>query len=176
MLLVPQTNTDSIERGEGIDPELLNLTPQLKQQIHAYLDERRLLGIQIQLSEPEYVGVAIQTEVGLESEYRNSRAQQEILLKLRVSLYRFLNPLTGGPDHNGWPFGRPVYASDIVNLFQKTPGVRYLGIVQLFELRKRGANWVRTLSADNTIDPTPQGLICSWLNQRLRSGHIINLI
>lgn len=176
LLLVPQANTEAIERGIGIDPDLLNLTPQLTDQIRAYLDERRLIGTQIKLQEPQYVGVAVQTEVGLEPEYNHPRSQQEILFNLRVSLYRFLNPLTGGPERKGWPFGRPVYSSDIVNLFQQTPGVRYLGIVQLFQLRKQGASWIRTLSPDGTIDPGSQGLICSWLDNRWRSGHIINLI
>ena len=92
------------------------------------------------------------------------------------ALYRFLNPLTGGPDRNGWPFGRPVYSSDIVTLLQTVAGVRYLGAVQLFELRRQEQTWVRTLPREPVIDPGPLGLICSWHNNRLRSGHVINLI
>jgi len=176
MLLVPQANTEAIARGEGMEPELFTLSPQLVEQILAYLNERRLLGIQVKLQEPDYVGVAVQTEVALEPSYNNVRAQQEILLKLRVALYRYLNPITGGPDGTGWPFGRPVYPSDIVTLFQQIPGVRYLGVVQLFELRKQNGNWVRTLPQNPVIDPGPLGLVCSWLNNRLRSGHVVNLI
>jgi predicted phage baseplate assembly protein len=176
MLLVPQANTDAIAQGVGIPPDLLSLTPQLKEQIHAYLDERRLLGVHVQLQAPEYVGVAVQTEVALEPEYKNPRAQEDILLKLRVALYRFLNPLTGGMDGTGWPFGRPVYPSDIVTLFQQIPGVRYLGVVQLFELRKQEQTWVRTLPQNPVIDPGPLGLVCSWQNNRLRSGHVVNII
>lgn len=176
LLVVPAGNTDAIARAEGIDPELLTLSPQLNDQIVAYLDERRLLGVQVRLQAPEYVGVAVQTEVALESEYNNPAAQQEILWKLRVALYRFLNPITGGLDGKGWPFGRPVYPSDIVNLFQQFPAVRYLGVVQLFELRYTGQTWLRSLPQNPVIDPGPLGLICSWQNNRLRSGHIINLM
>lgn len=176
MLLVPQANTDAIAQGVGIHPDLLSLTPQLKEQIHAYLDERRLLGVHVQLQAPEYVGVAVQTEVALEPEYKNPRAQEDILLKLRVALYRFLNPLTGGMDGTGWPFGRPVYPSDIVTLFQQIAGVRYLGVVQLFELRKQQQTWVRTLPQNPVIDPGPLGLACSWQNNLLRSGHVVNII
>lgn len=176
LLLVPQANTEAIERGIGIDPDLLSLTPELTEQVRAFLDERRLIGTRIKLQDPEYVGVAVQTEVGLEPEYNHPRSQQEILFSLRVALYRFLNPLTGGPEGKGWPFGRAVYASDVVNLFQQVPGVRFLGIVQLFEFRKRGGGWRRSLSPDGKVDPGAEGLICSWLNNGLRSGHIINLI
>ncbi len=176
LLIVPEANTDSLVRGEGLNPDLFVLRPQLQQQVLSYLEERRLLGVQVQLQEPEYVGVAVQTEVGLEPEYNNPRAQQEILFNLRVALYRFLNPLTGGPDGKGWPFGRPVYPSDIVALLQQTAGVRYLGAVLLFALRRRGPNWTRRPAPDPVVDPGVNGLICSWADNRLRSSHVINLI
>lgn len=176
LVLVPQANTDAIAQGVGIAPELFALRPALQEQISSYLDERRLLGVQVQLQEPEYVGVAVQTEVGLEPAYNNPRAQQEILRNLRVALYRYLNPLTGGPEGKGWPFGRPVYPSDIVALMQQTPGVRYLGAVLLFPLRKQDQTWSRQPAPEPFIDPGSLGLVCSWADNRLRSSHVINLI
>ncbi|MCD8489312.1 MAG: putative baseplate assembly protein [Desertifilum sp.] len=176
LLIVPQANTDAIAMGMGIHPERFALTPQLQDRILAYLNERRLLGIQVKCIEPNYVGVSVQTEVALEPAYNNPQAQEEILFNLRVALYRFLNPLTGGSDGKGWPFGRPLYPSDIVTLFQQTPGVRYLGVVQLFEIRKQNATWVRTLPLDPVIEPGPQGLLCSWADNRLRSSHVISIL
>jgi predicted phage baseplate assembly protein len=174
LLVIPQSNTDLLKRGEGMNPDLFTLRPQLQQQILGYLSERKLLGVQVQLQEPEYVGVQVQTEVGLQPEYNNPRAQQEVLFNLRMALYRYLNPLTGGPDGKGWPFGRPVYPSDIVALLQQTPGVLYLGAVLLFGVRKRGENWARKPSPDPVIDPGPLGLVCSWADNRLRSSHVVN--
>lgn len=175
LVIVPQANTDALAQGLGIAPELFALRPELQEQVLSYLDERRLLGVQVQLQEPEYVGVAVQTEVGLEPAYNNPRAEQEILLNLRVTLYRYLNPLIGGPDGKGWPFGRPVYPSDIVALLQQTPGVRYLGAVLLFPIRKQDQTWVRQ-APEPFIDPGPLGLVCSWANNSLRSSHVVNLI
>jgi len=176
LLLVPQANTDAIAQGAGIAPELFALRPALQDQVLSYLNQRRLLGVQVQLQEPEYVGVAVQTEVGLEPAYDHPQAQQKILLNLRVAIYRYLNPLIGGPEGKGWPFGRPVYTSDIVALLQQTPGVRYLGGVLLFPLRKQGGTWSRQPSPEPLIDPGPLGLVCSWADTRLRSSHTINLI
>jgi predicted phage baseplate assembly protein len=176
LLLVPQANTNTIDQGLGIDPQFLTLNPQLTTQVLDYLDERRLLGVEVLCSEPNYVGVAVQTEVALDPQYSNPNAQQEILSQLQIALYRFLNPLTGGPEGMGWPFGRPVYPSDIVTLLQRFSAVRYLGTVQLFELRQQDSTWVRTLPRSPVIDPGPIGLVCSWYNRHLRSGHIISLI
>lgn len=176
LLIVPQANLDAITRSEGIHPDQFILNPQLQERILGYLDDRKLLGVQVRLLTPEYVGVAVQTEVALEPEYNNPRARQEILTQLRISLYRFFNPLIGGSDGKGWTFGRPVYPSDVVTLFQRVPGVRYLGVVQLFELRKRDQDWVRTLPPDPVINPGPLGLVCSWTDPQLRSSHVINFI
>ncbi len=176
LVLVPQLDARAIERGQGISPQSLSLSPPLVTQVLDYLDERRLLGVEIQCREPEYVGVSVQTEVALEPEYNNPAAQQEILHKLQVALYRFLNPLTGGPDGNGWPFGRPVYSSDIVTLFQAIRGVRYLGTIQLFEFRYQDNEWQRFLPREPAIAPGPLGLICSWNDSQIRSSHLINLL
>ncbi|MEB3149183.1 MAG: putative baseplate assembly protein, partial [Sphaerospermopsis sp.] len=175
LLIVPYANTDGIEFGEGIAPQQFALSPALQEQILQYLDERKLLGVQIQLQEPQYVGVSVQTEVILEPAYNNPLARAEILRHLRVSLYKYLNPLTGGLEGKGWPFGRPVYTSDIIALMQQTPGVRYLGRVLLFAIRKEGDTWRRQSSPEQVIDPGAQGLICSWADNNLRSGHDIQI-
>ncbi len=176
LIIVPQANTDALAKGEGISPELFTLQPALRDQVLSYLDERRLLGVQVQLQEADFVGVSVQTEVALEPAYYNPLAQQEILLNLRVALYRYLNPLTGGLDGKGWSFGRPVYTSDIVALLQKIPGVRYLGAVVLFALRNQDGIWSRQPAPEPVIDPGPLGLVCSWTDNRVRSSHVINII
>ncbi|MEO0841431.1 MAG: putative baseplate assembly protein [Cyanobacteria bacterium J06643_5] len=176
LLVVPQANIETIETAKGINPNQLMLSPALKTQILSYLDERRLLGVEVQLNEPEYVGVSVQAEVGLEPEYNNPQAQEKIVRNLQVALYRFLNPLTGGKDGKGWQFGANVYPSDIVSLFQNTIGVRYLGAILLFELRKQDDNWIRTLAPNGIINPGNFGLICSWADSQLRSSHAISII
>lgn len=183
LLLVPQVDPIDIAT-DGIDPEQLIVSPNLENKVLSYLDERRLLGVQVLCTQPEYVGVSVQTEVALEPEYNHAAAQQQILLELQSALYRFLNPINGGPEGKGWPFGRPVYSSDIVTLLQKIAGVRYLGAVQLFELRRQESRgfgfqtptWVRSLPREPVVNPGPLGLIVSWRNLQLRSGHAISLL
>lgn len=175
VILVPHTNTANIQRAEGLHPDSFGLTPQLETQIQKYLDERRLIGVKVNLKTPEYVGVMVQTELGLDPEYSNPQAQEMILHDLRVQLYNFLNPITGGRDGQGWPFGKPVYPSDVITLIQGSRGVRYLGAVLLYELRKQNNRWVRSLAPDNVVTPGKHGLICSWADRQLRSAHSISV-
>lgn len=176
VMLVPQANTAGIETATGISPDSFDLTPQLTEQVTHYLDDRRPLGIQVKLYSPEYVGVTVKTEVAIDSAYSAPEAQQAILHDLQVALYRFLNPLVGGRHGRGWPFGTAVYPSDIITLLQGVTGVRYLGAVMLYEVRKQTTGWVRQLAPDNVVKPGPLGLVCSWADAQLRSGHTISLI
>ena len=134
MLLVGKSDLGDIERGKGIHPDSLTIRPELLKQIQSYLDQRRLLGVEVFYEQPNYVGVSVQTEVALEQAYNTPSAKNELLKKINIALYRFLNPITGGMEGKGWEFGRPVYSSDIVKLLQTIEGVRYLGTVQLGDI------------------------------------------
>lgn len=178
LLVVPQVNLDELE--QGIHPSQFELNPLLRQQILDYLDERRLLGVQVQLAEPAYVGVSVQLQVGLEPIYHHAQSQQAILSQIRRSLYQFLNPITGGVEGKGWPFGRPLYPSDIVALLQKIVGIRFIGPILLYAVRQQANGWERdpalVSSPTAFVDPGALGLICSWTDPALRTGHLVSLI
>lgn len=178
LVLVPQTAVSENDLYAGLHPARFNLSPAMIQRVQNYLEERKMLGVQVRCMSPEFVGVSVQTEVSLEPQYQNPLAQQAILDRLTIALYKFLNPITGGADGQGWEFGRPVYPSDIITLLQKVEGVRYLGTIQLFEIRKQGelGKWRRTLPREPVINPGTYGLLCSWRDTRLRSGHLISIV
>ncbi len=176
LLVVPLPNIDSIQQGRGIEPSQFQLNLDLRQQMMNYLDERRLLGIQVQLAEPTYVGVSVQTQLALEPAYDNPQAREAIASRVRVALYSFLNPITGGMEGQGWTFGRPLYQSDLVALLQRMEGVRYIGPIVMFALHRRGNDWERSSTPEPFIDPGTLGLICSWADSDLRSSHVVSFL
>jgi predicted phage baseplate assembly protein len=50
---------------------------------------------------------------------------------VRAALTAFLHPLTGGPEGQGWPFGRNVYLSDVARLVESIEGVDYASSIEL---------------------------------------------
>lgn len=179
LLVVPQVNLDSFPWSEGMHPEEYfslqdrpdNRHRDLRQQLDQYLSDRRPLGIQVQLQEPEYVGVSVRVQVLLDQSYHHPRdraiAEQQATQQLQSALHQFLNPLTGGPEQSGWRLGRPLYVSDIVALCQKGHGIRHIGAVQLYEIRQQDGGWVMFEAIDSLIEPGPFGLICSWATSQL---------
>ncbi|MGK7947819.1 MAG: putative baseplate assembly protein [Xenococcaceae cyanobacterium] len=174
VLVIPEAERNNL--SDGLSPENLVLTPFLRQQTLNYLNERKLLGVRILLREPNYVGVAVTASIGLEPMYQNDRAEEIIRQQLKIALYKFLNPLTGGIEGEGWKFGRPVYISDIIALFQKIAGVRYIGEVMLNSFYKQNNTWVRhPAEPRQVIDPGRYGLICSWKDYS-NPGHTIHFL
>jgi len=181
LLIVPQVSIESVDWQRGLHPDqAFALEDALKVEVLEYMGDRKPLGVQIQLQEPEYVGVSVRLKALLDPAYQNPSAQAAIRAQLLQALYRFLNPLTGGLEGYGWELGRPVFPNDIIGLCQTQaiPGVRHLGLVELFEVRKYGPEWFRSSLPEPLVNPGPLGLICSWQDRdpELRSGHHIEFV
>jgi hypothetical protein len=43
-----------------------------------------------------------------------------------AALNQFFNPLNGGPDGTGWPFGRDVYRSEVLQVIDEVVGVDHV--------------------------------------------------
>ena len=49
-----------------------------------------------------------------------------------AALHRYFDPLVGGPDGKGWPWGRPVQSGDAFGVLQRIAGVDVVEDVRLF--------------------------------------------
>ncbi|KYC43642.1 hypothetical protein WA1_00260 [Scytonema hofmannii PCC 7110] len=101
-----------------------NPSPSLEliNRVQSYLERRRLPNADLVVVGPEYVRVDVTTEVSLVS----LDSASGVAASVRQTLDRFLHPLTGGLDGNGWDFGREPYKSDLYALLEAIPGVDYI--------------------------------------------------
>jgi predicted phage baseplate assembly protein len=98
------------------------------QRIGDRLDEVRLIGTRVLVSPPKYRGVTVVARVIARPRLDKARVRADAL----EALYTHLNPISGGPDGKGWPFGRPVQAGDVYALLQRVRGVDLVEDVRLF--------------------------------------------
>jgi predicted phage baseplate assembly protein len=71
---------------------------------------------------PGYLPVEVAVEVRPVSLPQASAVRQAVL----SALERFMHPLLGGPDGQGWAFGRDVYLSELHAAFEAIPGVEHV--------------------------------------------------
>lgn len=115
--------------------------------VYDYLSPFRILTTELFVIPPEYVEVSVEAEVVIKPGYLCST----VIENVKKQLNNFLHPLSGGSDGRGWPFGRPVYRSEIYEVIDRAPGVDYVNTVTL---KKEEGNWIN----DNIII-SPHGLV-----------------
>ncbi len=102
---------------------------ELRRLVAAYLAPRRVLGTRIEVAPPEYIRVSVRARVragemidpvGLEA-------------RLRARLDAFFHPLHGGPVATGWPFGRDVYRSEVLQVLDETEGAAHVLTLELVD-------------------------------------------
>lgn len=106
----------------------LALPDQMVEQVSAYLEERRLLTTAVEIATPYYQGITVVARV------RGGPGADPELLRDRLldALYRYVNPLVGGPDGRGWPFGREMNVGEVFALLAGLEGVLGVEEVRIF--------------------------------------------
>ncbi|MCZ7398929.1 MAG: putative baseplate assembly protein [Candidatus Methanoperedens sp.] len=77
---------------------------------------------QINLVGPGYIKVGVEAKVHFISVADAKIIEGRIIENLK----RFFHPLTGGPEKEGWDFGRNVYISQVYEVIESTDGVDYV--------------------------------------------------
>jgi predicted phage baseplate assembly protein len=141
-----------------IEPRDLELNQKDMTLLTQYLDERRLLTTRLDIRAPAYRYVAARVRLRATPGVEQSVVETEVLNRL----YRFLNPLTGGPDGNGWSFGRDLFVSDIYQSLQGTPYVQFIRSVDMFAANPGGRAEGNSVEV---LEVVAHGVIASALHQ-----------
>jgi predicted phage baseplate assembly protein len=102
-------------------------SPGLVRAVGAYLERRRVLGTSVEVAAPVYVDVTVRAALRL----RPRASPTETVRRARAALDQFFHPLTGGPDGTGWPLGRDVYRSEVLQVLDGTAGVEHVESLEL---------------------------------------------
>jgi len=125
LLVVPNVRGDA--GGHTLDSFALGAP--LLRQVTEHLDAHRLVGTSIEVSTPYYQGVSVvalaHTGPGRPAALVQGRAVE--------ALNRYINPLTGGPDGNGWPFDADLNTAAVTQLLESIDGIERVEEVLLYE-------------------------------------------
>lgn len=94
----------------------------LKTALWGYLDPWRTLTTRHHVVGPRYAPIAAEIVVAT----TGGALIESVRTRVIEQLNHFLDPLTGGPNGDGWPFGRDVYASEIFEQIEAVEGVDYV--------------------------------------------------
>jgi predicted phage baseplate assembly protein len=124
------------------------LTPDegLLTEVAEYLDERRVIGMSLELLPVKLRGVSVVVNLQASINADLDRVEQDV----GYALYTYLNPLVGGHTEGlgeGWEFGRSLNQGELYGIVRSIPGVEFIKILRVYE----------TDLATGKQDPKPAG-------------------
>ena len=122
------------------------------------LDETRVVGTRVIVEPPVYRGITIVARLRPRPRVTPARLQEAALR----ALYAYFNPISGGPEGGGWPFGRPVQMGEVYSVLQRVRGTELVEDVRLF-----GADPItgQRGQATQRLDLEPHALVFSYEHQ-----------
>jgi predicted phage baseplate assembly protein len=155
------------ENQSPIPPKALELTKHLKEELQAYLDERRLLATNLVITTPEYQPVDVVANIKAKPGVELRQVQAEI----ENRLYKYINPVRGGQDGQGLSFGRSLSLSDVYATIHGISGVEYIDEIKLFPVDPKTGERLETTTK---VTIPANTLICSHKHEIVVEYHSIN--
>ena len=160
VLVVP-----SATPGDGAVLRFDQLVPseETLQAITDRLEEARVIGTRAIVEPPVYRGVTVVAKLKARPRQNPNRLQDEALR----ALYAYFDPITGGPEGTGWPFGRPVNVGEVYSVLQGLRGTELVEDARLF-----GADPITGQRGQQTqrLEVEPHALVFSYEHQVLVEG------
>ncbi|MET0887588.1 MAG: hypothetical protein ABWX92_14195 [Mycetocola sp.] len=94
-------------------------TPGLLAAVRVQLEGMRTLGTRIFVVGPEYVAIGVSARLVL----MPGAPGADVIEAATQAVRSFLHPVTGGPTGRGWPFGRTVRRTEVLQVLDSVPGV-----------------------------------------------------
>ena len=139
-----------VQRVEPADQKLEfeRLIPDesMLKEVAAYLDERRMVGMRVELLPGKMRGVSVVVNLQASPRANLRRVEEEV----EYALYTYLNPLVGGSADGpgaGWEFGRTLNQGELFGIVHSIDGVDFVKILRVYE----------TDLATGKQDPKPAG-------------------
>jgi hypothetical protein len=85
--------------------------------------------------------------------------REQVRQRAERELHQYLNPFIGGPERNGWPFGRALRLAEISGVLQRIVGVEFVDEIQISTFDPSDATALRP--APPRLDLPHHAVICS---------------
>src|SRR5262249_30267828 len=133
LIVLPQ-----IETPGRPQPDQLVLSEERRQAVLEYLRARCVLGASVEVWMRQITWIKVSVEL-LVAEHSHADLIADVRRHAERERYTYLNPYTGGPQRDGWPFGRDLHLSELYGLLQKIPFVEYVEGVRV-EMSELGSS------------------------------------
>jgi hypothetical protein len=127
LVVLPEPAPPPRGPAAGAEPDGQQPDAALHAGLWAFLDGRRILTTRHHVVAPAFVDIRVAANLAP----REDAPPAEATGAAARALAAFFDPLTGGPERTGWPFGRAVYASEVAAVLEAVALVDHVEDVQV---------------------------------------------
>jgi hypothetical protein len=135
VIIVPVADSDSAEGGLLPSKSLID-------EIYKLLEGYRLLATEVFVLPAVFIEISLTATVVKKRQFLERTVKEKAISKLA----NFFDPIKGGSDGRGWPFGRPVYLSEVFQVLADCGEVDYVKSVDVLS-----ANPIYAISKDAIV-------------------------
>ena len=160
LFLSPKSGANRIVVLPLLDDPMPRPSFALRQQIEEYLAPKLSALSSVEILAPEYVSVGVVATLHTKEVSYADRIEQDSISTLK----RYLHPLHGRANQEGWGFGESPCLSDIMALLEHLDGVDYISKIELV-MQSRENQIVLDDTNNRAITLPPYALIASGSHQ-----------
>lgn len=105
-------------------------SPELLRCVQDYLDDRRLIGTRLSVEVPVLRPLSLRIRITLRRSVADEQDVKDIIEK---SVRVFLDPVKGGAEGRGWPFGMALVPAAFHEVVESIQGVHHLDEVRIYD-------------------------------------------
>jgi hypothetical protein len=130
VIIIPQASLSNPNPRPMPSEELLR-------EVSDYLEERRPVTTRLHVTSPRYLPINVITEIKVwQKAFDNGLLQQgdyqqKVRDKILSKISRFLDPIWGGVEGNGWEIGQEINISSLFEVIQPDPEIGFIADLKL---------------------------------------------
>jgi predicted phage baseplate assembly protein len=109
-------------------------SPGLLRAVRRYLDRRRVVCTRVVVVGPRYLKLGVRCTLAPAPSVHPER----LIADVRAALDGYLDPLVGGADGHGWPFGRGIHRAELLHVVASVHGVDHVAELELISQENDG--------------------------------------
>lgn len=125
LIVLPVPDSSDFDLAQDLYP-----TAELLRRVRDYLSARKLVGTKLRVESPVYKSISINLKLVLK---KNISEVQIVCDQIELILRRFIHPVTGGPQGEGWEFGMPLTKNDIFAVLEGIDTVYFIEEIEIID-------------------------------------------
>ncbi|MFL6415132.1 MAG: hypothetical protein ACJ74Y_05615 [Bryobacteraceae bacterium] len=91
----------------------------LLRHVRSLVEKARLIGTRVHVVPARYLSLSVRLSITADHRFSTAGVKTALI----TALTNFFDPLNGGEEGTGWPFGRSVFVSELYQLLVAVPGI-----------------------------------------------------